>query len=390
MTPNTLNCQYADLCSACPWIDIDPQVQAHEKIKMFQDQMEKAQISLPKFSQTNITFQKTAFDHFRDRLDFVIENGNIGLFSKKENRILDIETCPLLTEPLQNLYHEFRKIKWPIQKGSFRLRVSFSGKKGAWLGFSNLDIKKLIEEKNCLSQLLDLVDVVEIGQKRKVLLRTLKLNDPHFEYWTRTWVSGQPLSLLSSVGSFSQAGDLPNQILTKIIEQFIPDRVHRMLEFGSGTGNLTFPALGPLDVHQSNAQNPRQVVAVEYDPLACQALEQSAHRHGYNSETQKRLTVICGDFQRHHAFSSMNENFSFSDFDLVLVNPPRSGLMSFLDPLKETSKRPQYFIYMSCYLDSFTRDSVVLKDCGYSLDRVTLVDQFPHSPHFEIISLWKQ
>ncbi|EFE08619.1 23S rRNA (uracil-5-)-methyltransferase RumB [Citrobacter youngae ATCC 29220] len=70
--------------------------------------------------------------------------------------------------------------------------------------------------------------------------------------------------------------------------------------------------------------------------------------------------------------------------DLVLVNPPRRGigkpLCDFLSHMA-----PRFIIYSSCNAQTMAKDIHELP--GYRIDRVQLFDMFPHTAHYEVLTL---
>jgi 23S rRNA (uracil1939-C5)-methyltransferase len=48
--------------------------------------------------------------------------------------------------------------------------------------------------------------------------------------------------------------------------------------------------------------------------------------------------------------------------------------------------RPALVVMVSCDPASFGRDVGALASAGFALDRVVLVDAFPHTPHVELVS----
>ncbi|EOI3528224.1 23S rRNA (uracil(747)-C(5))-methyltransferase RlmC [Cronobacter dublinensis] len=70
--------------------------------------------------------------------------------------------------------------------------------------------------------------------------------------------------------------------------------------------------------------------------------------------------------------------------DLVLVNPPRRGIG---EALCEYLSRmaPQYIIYSSCNARTMAKDIKQLP--GYRIARVQLFDMFPHTAHYEVLTL---
>ncbi|EKQ6527757.1 TPA: 23S rRNA (uracil(747)-C(5))-methyltransferase RlmC [Klebsiella aerogenes] len=69
---------------------------------------------------------------------------------------------------------------------------------------------------------------------------------------------------------------------------------------------------------------------------------------------------------------------------LVLVNPPRRGIGAKLcDYLSRMA--PSYIIYSSCNARTMAADIDRLQ--GYRLERVQLFDMFPHTAHYEVLTL---
>ncbi|MDR9890593.1 23S rRNA (uracil(747)-C(5))-methyltransferase RlmC [Pseudenterobacter timonensis] len=70
--------------------------------------------------------------------------------------------------------------------------------------------------------------------------------------------------------------------------------------------------------------------------------------------------------------------------DLVLVNPPRRGIGEALcDYLSQMA--PQFIIYSSCNAQTMAKDIASL--ANYRIARVQLFDMFPHTAHYEVLTL---
>ncbi|MGU3522167.1 23S rRNA (uracil(747)-C(5))-methyltransferase RlmC [Enterobacteriaceae bacterium C23F] len=70
--------------------------------------------------------------------------------------------------------------------------------------------------------------------------------------------------------------------------------------------------------------------------------------------------------------------------ELVLVNPPRRGIGKALcDYLSEMA--PKFIVYSSCNAQSMAKDFSHLPD--YRVARVQLFDMFPHTAHYEVLTL---
>jgi 23S rRNA (uracil1939-C5)-methyltransferase len=351
-------CPLQDQCSGCDRLHLSLSEQKSTKLQEFQE----------KFSDLKtppLEYHSFGDGALRSRLDFVLMESKIGLYQKDSREIVDIETCLQLEPALQDFYSKFRKIPWPIKKGSVRLRVSPTGECGAWLDFANEDIKRLLEAEESLLRLQELA-VVEIGQKHKSLIRkstgTLGLGDPIFKPWFETSMNEKNIPLFSTVASFTQPSHIANKMITQTLSQWFQEiKPDHVLEFGSGIGNLTFPALSAANTH---------VTATDVDEIALEGLKLSLKQ----AQLQSRVTIQRGDFR------VIKPNIQ--NVDVLLLNPARSGVGKFLEHLLPL--KPKHIIYMSCYPESFLKDIQILKD--YSINKIHLIDQFPNTKHIELLS----
>jgi len=325
--------------------------------------------------QTPLEFVSFAEKGLRDRLDFVLSGKDCGLFSKTEQGVVDLADCGQLSPALQQFYQDFRRIRFPILKGSFRLRVGPEGQRGVWLDFANRDVKFLLDEDfRTLEQLRELA-FVEIGQRHKALIRKSDgrwgLGDPQFHPWMRSTHGTRSVDLLSTVASFTQPSHVSNQWITQTLAQwFLKLQPRQVLEFGSGIGNLTLPAL---------SYPKTRVLSLELEARAAEAQLLNLQ----NWDLQNRVDLRVGDFRR--------TGLSFLEpCDVLLVNPARNGVGHLFQAtlVQHGAQGPRHVIYMSCYPESFALDTQILRDFGYSAERMLLVDQFPQTHHAEILSHW--
>jgi 23S rRNA (uracil1939-C5)-methyltransferase len=114
------------------------------------------------------------------------------------------------------------------------------------------------------------------------------------------------------------------------------------------------------------------VVGVEVDPRAIAAAEATAREWG-----------LAGcRFVARPAERAVGE---LPDLDLVIVDPPRSGLDEKL--LRALIARgPRGFIYVSCEPATLARDLAILTAGGYTAHSVELFDFFPQTYHVESLA----
>jgi 23S rRNA (uracil1939-C5)-methyltransferase len=81
------------------------------------------------------------------------------------------------------------------------------------------------------------------------------------------------------------------------------------------------------------------------------------------------------------------EKFAFPEADIIVLDPPRSGLSKHV--MKGILRRKyKKVIYISCSSATFSRDLKVLLENGYFLRDLNIIDLFPQTAHLETISLF--
>jgi 23S rRNA (uracil1939-C5)-methyltransferase len=384
-----LSCSYGSICGGCENLTMPADEQQLRKITHLRTnwsalQDTEATSSVPPLEK--IHFIPIASGGLRDRVDLTVDRRQgghrLGLFDYAHEAIVDLQGCPQLSPALEAWLQEFRTVQLPVDRGSVRLRVAPDGKRGAWLDLANIDVKRLLDEKNLLRSLMRLA-VIEIGQRRKRLVERdgeLKLADPILEAWFETYLPKLnstelvPTPLYCAIGTFTQPGFQANQTLVKEVLAQLGDRaIPRAAEFGAGIGNFTLPL----------AARAERLIAYEVDPLALSGLRRSAAEAGLTS----RIEINEGNFQIVRKDANLLTQ-CFDELDLLLVDPPRSGLLRFLDPLAQIKleRRPKQIIYVSCFAESFVKDAARLCGFGYHMLNISIVDQFPQSRHYEIVA----
>ena len=372
LSVETSTCPQHLTCSGCQFLGETYASQISSKLKDLRNHLQSQALHFP----GEIRILSAGHQGLRDRLDFTLQENRLGLFEKNSRNIADLEFCSQLSPALQDFLTSFRQQAWPFTKASMRLRVGPQGQKGIWLDLANIDVKTLLDEQKILRGLQEQA-FVEIGQRRKVPFWTgteFKLREPQLNIWFQTWMQDQAVPLYCHVASFTQPSLKANRLIADQIQTWLKAHVGiRVIEFGSGIGNLTFPALAASD----------SLTACEIDALSLEGLQKSWDMLSPSLKAKSgELKIHQGDFQK-------KITKDFRQFDLILANPPRSGLMGFIDSLSELSseQRPEYFLYMSCYPESLAKDLSRLKEWGYEMKEVSLLDQFPQTTHYEVLTL---
>ena len=75
--------------------------------------------------------------------------------------------------------------------------------------------------------------------------------------------------------------------------------------------------------------------------------------------------------------------------DIVVADPPRNGLGSKLISIIAESD-PKSVVYISCEPSKFARDMKRFGEEGYKLKKISIVDLFPSTHHFEVFSVFRK
>ena len=176
-------------------------------------------------------------------------------------------------------------------------------------------------------------------------------------------VAGHPYQL--PAGSFFQTNlALLPELLERISELVAPYR--------GGTIADLYCGVGLIGLWLARESPETAVVGIEVDPLAIEAAEATAAEWGLTN---------CR-FVARPAERALSE---LPAVDLVIVDPPRSGLDEKL--LRALIERgPRGFVYVSCEPSTLARDLAILTAGGYAVRSVEMFDFFPQTYHVESLA----
>lgn len=151
--------------------------------------------------------------------------------------------------------------------------------------------------------------------------------------------------------------------------------IPRMVEevVGDDRGSEAWDLYSGVGLFAAHLEDRYPVVhAVESDPLAAKyapgnLVRAVHHRNGVEDWLEERL-----------------RSGTASAPDLVVVDPPRQGMTTrALTAL--LALRPRTLRYVSCAHDTLARDLRQILSNSFHLDRIVLIDLYPHTPHMEVV-----
>ena len=141
----------------------------------------------------------------------------------------------------------------------------------------------------------------------------------------------------------------------------------KVLDLFCGLGNFTLPM----------ARRSGSVVGVEGDQVMVERARANALKNQISNTDYFVADLSQADTDR---------PWMKRRFDKILLDPPRTGaveLASVIDRFKAHK-----IVYVSCQPSSLVRDSRIICDKGYRLDRLGVMDMFPHTAHVESMALF--
>jgi 23S rRNA (uracil1939-C5)-methyltransferase len=163
---------------------------------------------------------------------------------------------------------------------------------------------------------------------------------------------------------------LNQKMIARALELLRPEPGDRVLDLFCGLGNFSLPI----------ARGAGRVCGVEGDTgLVARARANAAANGVDNAE------FFVGDL----AGDVRGSTWARTSWDLMLLDPPRSGAEPLLRQLPGKSVRR--VVYVSCHPASLARDAgALVRSHGFTLAAAGVMDMFPHTAHVESIALFER
>jgi 23S rRNA (uracil1939-C5)-methyltransferase len=176
--------------------------------------------------------------------------------------------------------------------------------------------------------------------------------------------------LYFSPDSFSQVNFVQNRSIVSSIIDFCSVTAPRsILDLFCGNGNFSLPL----------AKTSKRIVGFETSEKSVSLAEFNAHSNGITN---------AGYFSRDSAVGVDEAANAGEFFDLVIIDPPRSGADAISAKLVKIAS--SHIIYISCDPPTLSRDLATLKKSGFEIMSVQPVDMFPQTYHLESITFLKK
>ena len=386
-----LNCQHftQQQCRSCQWLEKDK----FEQIFLKEEALKRLISPFILQNQTEILPPvMSEISHFRNKAKMVVsgsvERPILGLLKDQNNPQsgVDLTDCPLYAKGIETL---FPILKDFIGRAGL-VPYNIAKKKG--------ELKYILITQSQANQSIMLRFVLRSTQKQPLVERelpallaklpansviSLNIQPQHaaiLEGETEIFLTEQTtieenfndIPLFIRPQGFFQTNPLVASQLYKTAQEWVKNLpIQHFWDLFCGVGGF-----GLHCAYTLQEKNPTvSLKGIEISASAIASATKSAEKLGLDNVSFASLDS---------AQFAIHADKEQSQPDLVIVNPPRRGIGQALSEyLNELA--PPYLIYSSCNAQTMVKDFEVLTN--YALCKVQLFDMFPHTAHYEVLTL---
>ena len=362
----TPSCAFAEECGGCDLQHLDPD----RAVEMKRDQilstlkrqsgLEPQVTDTPIISKKKLNYRRSARVGINQR-----DNGEliIGFRRSESNKLIDIPSCPVLTDRCNHFLSALRHSLNGLDKLKTLTHISVSD--GDNLLAVEIRAKKRPSDDimNALTSVArtEAINLRVSFNDQTITLHTIE--EPEFINRRRN------IRYQFDTNDFIQVNaEVNDALVERAIEWLNPQQEDRLLDLFSGLGNFSLPL----------AKLTQEVIAVE----GVSSMVKRSHANAVLNDIDN-LTSIKSDLSNIDSETSWFK----SQYDLILLDPPRSGAADLIPHLKNLGARA--ILYIACDPMSLVRDAKTLSEIGYSMTRFTVADMFPQTHHIESIALFE-
>jgi 23S rRNA (uracil1939-C5)-methyltransferase len=294
--------------------------------------------------------------HYRRRISLHIDSlGSIGLYRSQSRSVVPIQECPISVDEIERSLESAKALGFDLRGRVTSLIIEADPigiivvlKSPYDLGRSEQQVV-LEKARRYFENVVLLNDAKELGGfGRQIMELPLDRHDV--------------LSLRVPAGFFSQVNwDVNLRLIEWVRENAKPGPGMTILDLYAGAGNFALPI----------ARAGARTTAVELDKRLVALGRQNVSRYGLERDLSYHESSV-------ERFLESNE--AKKKYDLVICDPPRSGLGRLVHSLSHHKK----MIFISCHLPSFVRDIKALSDSGYKVETIQPFDMFAQTSYLEI------
>jgi 23S rRNA (uracil1939-C5)-methyltransferase len=346
-------CRHFGICGGCSLQHIDAQTYQAFKKEHVIHALQSQGLALPEIIETIFIPDRT-----RRRANFAarIVKGKalIGFHERKSANIRDVPDCLLITQDVRAAMEAIRPHLPYIAGDGNRMDVLIQCVDGQTEIALTGKIAPGWEAQQALA------DALRAAKAARICLRARDYEAYEILLEEKALYKRFDSLLVNlAPGAFLQPSAEGELALTQCVIDGAGD-ASRVADLFCGNGTFT----GPL------MTGGRDVMAADFAPDAIAVLKKAG-----------------GNAHLRNLFKEPMMAAELADRDCVVLDPPRAGAQAQVRVIAEDTNVPK-IVYVSCNPQSFAKDAKILCENGYSIARLTIVDQFIWSPHTELAAVF--
>lgn len=345
------SCPVADRCGGCDWMRLGLEEQRRQKVLLLEEALRRTGKATGLVSAE--APPPVAHLGYRNRLRLHIDDRErLGLYAKGTHTLVELDACIVCRPEITTALRQLRTIArgYPSAFRDFQTVELRSPPSGGRIGvhFTPRPHRRLRAAARAL--------VDRLGSDFDVAV--LPAVEPIQQY------ALGPVRLEVPPGAFTQVHWEANLHLVDAVVNGARDRgVETFCDLYCGVGNFALPLL------HAGCRG----VAIDRHEHAVRAARHAAEDQGLQGE------FLAADAPAAAAALVRDGR----TFELVVLDPPRSGARSLIRDLSQLVER--YLVYCSCDPVTLARDLGDLLGLGFEVESVHVIDLFPQTHHFETL-----
>ncbi|MBT95714.1 MAG: hypothetical protein CL431_07090 [Acidimicrobiaceae bacterium] len=319
-------------CGGCNLQHADGELQKRMKLRIVQEAFER----IGKFTDHTVSYGGSIEPvRYRTTIRCSVHDGKAGMRGFRSHDHIPLNSCGIAHERVEEI---MTKSHFGNNKQVVIRTSTLTGKSLAVVSTSPKGVKTL-EDVQVTSY-----EKLQKGESANIIERVCD----------KDWrVSAQ---------SFFQASPQGSQLLVRTVNEIIHENVTRtasMLDLYSGVG-----------IFAGTIGSGRKVTAVEQN---ASAVKDSIHNLGDS------VNHVC----------TRVEKWETSPHDFVIANPSRSGMSKQVPSIVDQTGA-EFVVLISCDAAAAARDARRMVNKGFQLGEIQVLDLFPQTSHFEVVSTFER
>ncbi|WP_456455908.1 class I SAM-dependent RNA methyltransferase [Thermovibrio sp.] len=355
-------CPYFGRCGGCDWQHIDYEQQLNAKRLIVEENLQKiGKIRNPRIDEV---VPSPSPWNYRNRAQVKVKDGKVGFFGKNSHQLVEVDRCPLLKKDLEGIFPKLKELLRELPTEPYEFHIYSSSKDEVLLKIVYQGRFKRIE--------LSLDRVREILGLNLIGYGIYKISNGGYpervKFFGRdfTYEKVGKFKFRVSADSFFQVNLFQVENLIARVSRAATEAQFMLAgDLYCGVGTFTIP-VGRYVHRAFGIESNFWAVS---DALYNKDINGLRNVQFFCREAEEGLKIV--------------EDFSP---DLVVVDPPRSGLSGKVVKTLARLPRLRRIVYVSCNPSTLARDLALFHKFGVNLERAKVLDMFPQTYHVETVA----